>query len=682
MSELIFAAAILTLGIGATVFWANPHRLTNKAFFAFSLINACWLYCVFMAMRAGVRLQAGEAGNPIPWIRAASAAGAFFPLLIWSMKESILTASFHDRQFFRNAIVWFVIGCGLAGLCYTESFVFDATESPNRSRGLAYTIYSISSFGLYLFLTFQTYKQWRTQTGIRRLETQFLILNAGLACSLAIIVLAAGNYFDLRFLSRLTPLFILVFYGLTAWAVTVHRVFDAKQVFLSVTQRLTLVLALGLGILGIDYLMRDILPPAASLMLSVAVGSAFAFLLERKTREWFWLTPEQHIAELRGTMIEAARSEPSPDKLVTVFEGLLRTWGQAGYARLLFDSGEMYLSGDIEFAKDRPAHAALVKSGWSTPESLQRQRAEPGLVDLRHFLTEFDLGVAVTAPRGSKVPSLLLVLGTKVNHRPFTYPEVQQAQEIAEFMDNILARSRLTRQARQSEQLATIGLLGASLAHEIRNPLVSIKTFAHLLPTRFEDPEFRRRFKVLIPAEVDRIESLTQQLLDLSNPRRHQMERISLHAVVRETVELMLPRATEAKISLVTAYGATADTIWADASSMRQVLINLLINAIQALEPKESVEPHETDRQVELKTRNSPNGSVILEVSDNGPGIPPDQRGRLFHPFESTKTKGMGLGLAVCADILHEHKATIIVPDIGRAGATFRITFPCPPPSS
>jgi C4-dicarboxylate-specific signal transduction histidine kinase len=154
------------------------------------------------------------------------------------------------------------------------------------------------------------------------------------------------------------------------------------------------------------------------------------------------------------------------------------------------------------------------------------------------------------------------------------------------------------------------------------------------------------------------------------------MDRISRHAVARETLDLMLTRAAEARVSLTSTYGATADTVWADASAIRQVLINLLINAFQALDQQE------TERRVDLRTRNSPNGSVILEVSDNGPGIPPDQRARLFHPFVSTKTKGMGLGLAVCADILHEHKATIIVPDIERPGATFRITFPCPPPSS
>jgi len=673
MSPLIFFAALLTVAIGAGVLWINARRFTNQVFALASVGSTAWLLFVFFALRAG---ESSPVVDPVPWLRAASAVGAFFPWIVWLFMESILTAEGQAVKTLRRSWPWLLIGAVLAVLCFTDLFIPRGSTPDNPKRGAGYLIYTLVSIFLYAFLVVQSYRLLRREQGVRRIELQFLTFNSGLSCLMALAITAVGSYSDLRFLSRLSPLIILAFYMLTAWAVTVHRIFDARQVLLSVLQRLVLVLMLTLGILGGDFLLKDLMPPGVNLLLSVAACSAFAFLLERKTREWFRLSPEQNIAAIRRTMIDLARSEPNPDKLVAAFEGVLRTWGQANYARLLFDSGEVYASGDLEFTKDRPAHAALCRTGWSTPESLQRQRAEPGLVDLRQFLTEFDLGLIVTAPRGSTTPSLLLVLGTKVNHRPFTYPEVQLAQEIAEFMDNILARSRLTLQARQSEQLATIGLLGASLAHEIRNPLVSIKTFAHLLPTRFDDPEFRRRFNVLIPAEVDRIDSLTQQLLDLSNPRRHQMDRISLHAVARETVDLMLTRAAEARISLTSTYAATADAVWADASAIRQVLINLLINAFQALEMQE------TDRRVDLRTRNSPNGSVILEVSDNGPGIPPDQRARLFHPFVSTKTKGMGLGLAVCADILHEHKATIIVPDIERPGATFRITFPCPPPSS
>ncbi|HEX2862779.1 MAG TPA: ATP-binding protein, partial [Lacunisphaera sp.] len=430
------------------------------------------------------------------------------------------------------------------------------------------------------------------------------------------------------------------------------------------------------GIYAGSSFLDSVLPAPTNIIFSVAVCATLSFWLDRHSRGWLNLNVWQNTAKIRQAATELSRREPDPNKLVAEFESLLRSWCQTNYCALLFDSGEIYVANNTELAKDRPGYRALCRQGWSTPESLQRLRPEPGLVDLRHFLAEFNLGLIVCAPRGSTTPSLLLALGTKTNYRPFTYPEVQQLREVAEFMDNILARSRLSLQARQSEQLATIGLIGASLAHEIRNPLVSIKTFSHLLATRFDDPEFRRRFSILIPAEVERIDSLTQQLLDLSNPRRHQMERISLHTILQETSDLMLARAQEAKVNLTSQLTATADTIHADGSAIRQVLINLLINAFQALENQE------IDRRVELKSRNSPNGSVILEVSDNGPGIPPEQRARLFHPFVSTKTKGMGLGLAVCADILHEHRATIIVPDNGRPGATFRITFPCPQPSS
>ena len=676
MSLLILAAAILTLAIGAAAYWANPHRLINRSFMAVSLVSAGWLFCVFMAMRAGFRLSTGADANPIPWIRTASAVGAFLPLIVWLMKESILASADRQHRIIQRGLFWFGVGCILAWLCYTDSFILQERDAMNRTRGIAYHIYSAASFALYLFLIIQTYREWRIQTGVRRLEMQFLTLYAGVACLLVIIITAAANYFNLRFLSRLTPLVILVLYALTAWAVSIHRVFDARQVFLSVAQRIGLITVLSAGTYGCWRIFAPVVPAPGDLILSIALCSTLAFWLEGKSREWFSLSPWQSTAAIRQTALELARRETDPGKLIAEFEALLRTWGQSGYAALLFDSGEVFVSSNIELAKDRPAYPALSKQGWSTPESLQRLRPEPGLVDLRQFVTEFNLGLIVTAPRGSATPSLLLTLGVKTNHRPFTYPEVQQAQEIAEFMDNILARSRLSMQARQSEQLATIGLVGASLAHEIRNPLVSIKTFSQLLPTRFDDPDFRRRFSLLIPAEVERIDSLTQQLLDLSNPRRHNLERLSLHTIMQEASDLMLTRAQEARVELTSQFNATADTIWADASAMRQVLINLLINAFQALEPQEG------ERRVQLRSRNSPNGSIILEVSDNGPGIPLEQRARLFHPFVSTKTKGMGLGLAVCADILHEHRATIIVPDVGRPGATFRITFPCPPQSS
>jgi signal transduction histidine kinase len=677
MSALILiTAAILTLATGAIVVWSNSHRFTNRVFGAFSLISAGWVFCVFMAMRIGFRLEHDETVNPIPWLRAAAAVGAFFPGIVWLLMSSITTAEDDTLKTLRRCWPWLLIAVLLSLLTTTDLYIPADSTPSNPKRGAGYLLYNVITGGSFLFIAIESYRRFRAATGIRRLEMQFLTLNAAVGCLFTIILNGVGSYLDIRPLARLSPLVMLVFYGLTAWAITIHRVFDSRQVFLSVAQRISMVVILSIGTFAGWRLLNPTVPAPFDLVASIALCGSIAFWLDRRSRSWFKLNTWQNTIAIRQNALDLARREPDPNKLVAEFEALLRGWYQTNYAALLFDSGEVYVANNIELAKDRSGYRALCRQGWSTPESLQRLRPEPGLVDLRQFLTEFNLGVIVPAPRGSTTPSLLLALGIKTNFRPFTYPEVQQLQEVAEFMDNILARSRLSMQARQSEQLATIGLIGASLAHEIRNPLVSIKTFSHLLATRFDDPEFRRRFSVLIPAEVERIDSLTQQLLDLSNPRRHQMERVSLHTIMQETADLMLARAQEAKVTLTSQLTAPTDTIHADGSAIRQVLINLIINAFQALESQTG------ERRVQLRSRNSPNGSIILEVSDNGPGIAPEQRARLFHPFVSTKTKGMGLGLAVCADILHEHRATIIVPDLGRPGATFRITFPCPQPSS
>lgn len=676
MTPLLFAAAVLTLATGAGILWSNPVRFTNRMFALASLTAAAWLFCVFQALRIGSQYPDIPDADPVPWLRGAAAVGAFFPWIIWLLLNSVMAREGQAMQTMRRSSPWLLVAIGLIGLSFSEIFIPSGSTPDEPRRGVGYLIYVAICGCLYLFLLFSTARQIRQTTGVRRIELQFITFNSALACLLAIALTVVGSILDIRWVARLSTAVILGFYILTVWAVTIHRVFDARQVFLSVAQRLFMVAVMTTGIYGGSLALEPLLPPPLNLLACIAVCSVFAFTIDRRSRNWFNLSVWQNTLAIRKAVHELTRRESDPNKLVVELEALLRGWCQTNYAAMLFDSGEIFVSGNIELAKDRSGFRALCKEGWSTPESLQRQRPEPGLVDLRQFLTEFNLGLLISAPRGSAAPSLLIALGVKTNFRPFTYPEVQQLQEVAEFMDNILARSRLSMQARQSEQLATIGLIGASLAHEIRNPLVSIKTFSHLLASRFDDPEFRRRFSILIPAEVERIDSLTQQLLDLSNPRRHQMEHVSLHTIMQETTDLMLARAQEAKVSLTMQLDAVKDTIHADGSAIRQVLINLIINAFQALEN------HEGERRVQLRSRNSPNGSVIIEVSDNGPGIAPEQRARLFHPFVSTKTKGMGLGLAVCADILHEHRATIIVPDIGRPGATFRITFPCPPPSS
>jgi signal transduction histidine kinase len=131
-------------------------------------------------------------------------------------------------------------------------------------------------------------------------------------------------------------------------------------------------------------------------------------------------------------------------------------------------------------------------------------------------------------------------------------------------------------------------------------------------------------------------------------------------------------KAADKQISFLTDFQASPDRVLTDASAAKQVLLNLCFNAIQAVEKQEG------ERWVKVATRNVPTGLEML-VADSGPGISEEIRPRLFQPFQSTKSSGFGLGLAICSDILTGLDATISVdPTEAGRGASFRVVFPCP----
>jgi signal transduction histidine kinase len=320
---------------------------------------------------------------------------------------------------------------------------------------------------------------------------------------------------------------------------------------------------------------------------------------------------------------------------------------------------------------------ALRQLTWATPERLARERANPDRLALLKFLQECELAIVVLEEGFSL--SVLAAVGASASRRPYTYPQVTQLMELNSIMASALERAHFSVKVQHTEQLATVGLLGASLAHEIRNPLVSIKTFVQLLPTHHHDAAFRDKFFRLIGDEVSRIDQLTEQLMDLASPRAYLAQTIDLHPVLEATLELAAAKASHKNIQFVTEFRASPDRAFTDASAAKQVLLNLCFNAIQAVDAH-SVETAE--RWVKITTRNTDSG-IEMAVADSGPGIDPEIRPKLFQPFHTTKSTGFGLGLVICSDILSHLNATISVdPPSPDRGATFRVIFPCQPLSS
>lgn len=361
--------------------------------------------------------------------------------------------------------------------------------------------------------------------------------------------------------------------------------------------------------------------------------------------------------------------------LEEAFESILKGWGQSDLALVLHGPGAALCSRGVEVPVNRVVVSAMRHLRWATPERLSRERSTPERREVSSFLTKRGFGVLVIGE--GPTLNLLVGVGVAASRRPYTYPQVAQLMELASIMESALERAHFATKMQRTEQLATVGMVGASLAHEIRNPLVSIKTFVQLLPTHHQDPAFREKFFRLIGEEVGRIDQLTEQLLDLATPRNYNAVMVELHAVMRASLDLIAAKAADKNVQFLTDFRAEPDTVFTDPAAAKQVMLNLCFNAIQAVEACD-----EGLRWIKVGTTKTRDG-VEMVVSDSGPGIAPEMQQRLFQPFQTTKSTGFGLGLAICRDILANLQASISVdPPAPGQGATFRVTYPCQPSSS
>src|SRR6266478_2845791 len=249
-------------------------------------------------------------------------------------------------------------------------------------------------------------------------------------------------------------------------------------------------------------------------------------------------------------------------------------------------------------------------------------------------------------------------------------------------LTDITAIKRLELQIRRSDRLASLGTLSAGMAHEIKNPLVSLKTFAQLLPERYQDSDFRDTFSNLIGHEIDRIDSLVNQLLRFARPAKPLLKPIHVHAVLEKSLQLVGHRLYQKEIKLTRSWRADVDTIRADADQLEQVFLNFFLNAMDAMkrggEMVVSTEILSAEEWVAAITGTNGDVHEVLRITirDNGEGIRSEDIPHVFDPFFTTKDYGTGLGLSVVHGIIQEHGGQIEVESELEKGTAFHILLP------
>jgi two-component system sensor histidine kinase HydH len=231
----------------------------------------------------------------------------------------------------------------------------------------------------------------------------------------------------------------------------------------------------------------------------------------------------------------------------------------------------------------------------------------------------------------------------------------------------LVDRERMETQQRQDrEQMACMGEAAAAVAHELKNPVITIGAYTQkiLKKTDAEDPN-RERLTV-IHQECQRLELLLKDMIHFSRPISLEVSVVEVNLMVEEILKIAQPHAEQKQVSLVANLEDGLPALKADRNRIRQVLNNLILNAIQASDP---------GQPVVVRTQKQ-RGQIIIEILDQGCGIPQTCQDKIFHPFFSTKKEGSGLGLAISKRIIEMHQGRLVFQTNQPNGTVFSISLP------
>ncbi|HXX35660.1 MAG TPA: ATP-binding protein, partial [Thermodesulfobacteriota bacterium] len=345
----------------------------------------------------------------------------------------------------------------------------------------------------------------------------------------------------------------------------------------------------------------------------------------------------------------------------------------------LFESKNIRMAGStLQLPKDSPLPRYLQKAREIIVREELAERANvPELNDVVNGMSQLEAEVSI--PFISKEQLIGMInLSHKFNKDIYSDEDIELLSTLANQTAIAIENARLYEDLKRSksyirraDRLASLGTLTAGLAHEIRNPLVAIKTLTQLLPDRLDDEEFRDQFLKIASGEVDRISTLVNELLDFARPSDPKLKFEDINSILDGMILLVSTETKKKQINILKSYASDLPPVQIDREQIKQVFLNVLLNAIQATPER---------GKITVKTRPfmKPGGESYaqIEFTDTGCGIPGEHLEEIFNPFFTTKTTGSGLGLSISHQIVQDHRGYIGVESELDKGSSFFINLP------
>jgi two-component system sensor histidine kinase HydH len=276
---------------------------------------------------------------------------------------------------------------------------------------------------------------------------------------------------------------------------------------------------------------------------------------------------------------------------------------------------------------------------------------------------------SLVLPQTGREPVVLHVCATPVSS--------QAGQiEVVVVLNDLTPAQRLEQNMRRLDRLASIGTLSTSMAHEIKNALVAVKTFVGLLLEKSRDDELAQT----VGREMSRIDAIVSQMLRFGGPARPVHSPVRVHDVLNHALRMVQHQIDGTLVCLSRRFNASPDAVTGDDYQLEQAFVNLLLNALEAMGSNGTLTvatenvPAEPDAGAPAELRGA--HRIRVSVQDTGVGISTENMARLFEPFFTTKQTGTGLGLPICQRIIQEHHGAISVQSEPNKGTTFTVLLP------
>lgn len=467
--------------------------------------------------------------------------------------------------------------------------------------------------------------------------------------------------------------------------------------------------ALAFCMAGIFYIFVVLLGGFETMYLGAILAAIVILVLfeplreraETYTHKFFFrerVDLEKAVARARRSLVHVLEVKEMQQVALSALEASRRATGAAVY--LLEPVSRDFELGSsfgpmaplrIELATAHPLFERLGTGASIAFEEVAHQAAERRRAGLVHEAEADERLIAAAAVLGAfargvclgvygaerELSAILLLVDDRVQDA-FSPDEVALLESLAVQMGVVIENSRQHRKLQERDRLALLGQMAAGLAHEVKNPLGAIKGAAQLLSEPQDNlgaPE--REFVGIILEEVERLDRVVGSVLDYARPSKGELGSVDVNAVVRRTLTVLGSDRAEG-LDIQTDLAQDLPLARADAEQVRQVLINLIKNAVQAIGDNGEISVSTRLRQDRVAGGGTGDGAMWVEVSvrDRGPGMAPHVLEKLFIPFFTTKASGTGLGLAISQRVVEEMGGRIEVTSRPGSGSTFTVVLP------